>query len=42
MSLETLWNLAAHWYGGRLDSPYERREPLRSVGLEGSFWGPSR
>lgn len=45
MSLETLWNLAAHWYDGRLDTPYERREPLhaaeyfRSVGLEGSFWG---
>lgn len=45
MSLETLWRLAAHWYEGRLDSPYIRREPdaaaeyFRSVGLHGSFWG---
>lgn len=45
MSLETLWRLAAHWYDGRLDSPYERREPVaaaeyfRSVGLRGAFWG---
>ena len=45
MSLTTLWNLAAHWYDGRLDSPYERREPVeaadyfRSVGLRGPFWG---
>ncbi|SIT83468.1 Alkylmercury lyase [Microbacterium sp. RU33B] len=45
MSLETLWNLAAHWYEGRLDTPYVRREPVaaadyfRSVGLSGSFWG---
>ncbi|SFS13694.1 Alkylmercury lyase [Microbacterium sp. cf046] len=46
MSLTTLWNLAAHWYEGRLDTPYERREPVlaadyfRSVGLSGPFWGP--
>lgn len=45
MSLETLWNLAAHWYEGRLDTPYVRREPVaaadyfRSVGLSGPFWG---
>ena len=45
MSLETLWKLAAHWYDGRLDSPYERREParardyFRAVGLHGEFWG---
>lgn len=45
MSLETLWRLAAHWYDGRLDTPYSRREPVaaaeyfRSVGLHGSFWG---
>jgi endogenous inhibitor of DNA gyrase (YacG/DUF329 family) len=45
MSLETLWRLAQHWYEGRLDSPYRRREPLqasdyfRSVGLHGAFWG---
>ncbi len=45
MSLTTLWNLASHWYDGRLDTPYERREPVeaadyfRSVGLRGPFWG---
>ncbi|EIV92764.1 organomercurial lyase [Frankia sp. QA3] len=45
MSLETLWRLAAHWYEGRLDTPYVRREPVaaadyfRSVGLHGPFWG---
>lgn len=45
MSLETLWHLAAHWYDGRLGSPYIRREPtaaadyFRSVGLSGAFWG---
>jgi hypothetical protein len=45
MSLTTLWRLAAHWYEGRLDTPYERREPaaaadyFREVGLEGPFWG---
>ena len=46
MSLETLWALASRWYEGRLDSPYERREPaqaaeyFRSVGLTGPFWEP--
>lgn len=45
MSLTTLWRLAEHWYDGRLDSPYERREPSQaadyfcSVGLTGPFWG---
>lgn len=45
MSLTTLWRLAEHWYEGRLNSPYERREParaaeyFRSVGLTGPFWG---
>ena len=45
MSLQTLWRLAEHWYDGRLDSPYIRREPsaaaeyFRSVGLHGPFWG---
>lgn len=45
MSLTTLWNLAAHWYDGRLDTPYTRRDPtqaadyFRSVGLSGPFWG---
>ncbi|WP_202972976.1 organomercurial lyase [Microterricola pindariensis] len=45
LSLTTLWRLAAHWYEGRLGTPYERREPtqaadyFRSVGLSGGFWG---
>ena len=45
LDLTTLWNLAAHWYDGRLSYGYERREPalaadyLRSVGLTGPFWG---
>lgn len=45
MSLTTLWRLASHWYDGRLDTPYERREPaaaaeyFRSAGLDGPFWG---
>ncbi len=45
MDLRTLWRLAAHWYDGRMDRAYTRREPaaareyLRSVGLTGSFWG---
>jgi hypothetical protein len=45
MSLETLWRLASHWYEGRLDTPYRRRDPqtaaayFRSVGLHGPFWG---
>jgi hypothetical protein len=45
MDLATLWRLAAHWYDGRLDRGYVRREPaeaadyLRSVGLSGAFWG---
>lgn len=43
MDLTTLWNLAAHWYDGRLERGYLRREPalaaeyLRSVGLTGPF-----
>lgn len=45
MDLGTLWRLASHWYDGRLDHGYVRREPaeardyLRSVGLSGDFWG---
>jgi hypothetical protein len=45
MDLGTLWRLAAHWYDGRLDRGYIRREPaqaaayMRGVGLAGSFWG---
>ncbi len=45
MGLDTLWHLAAHWYDGRLDLGYTRREPaaaasyFRDIGLSGSFWG---
>jgi hypothetical protein len=45
MDLATLWRLAEHWYDGRLDHGYVRREPaaaaeyFRSVGLAGAFWG---
>ncbi|HET6952511.1 MAG TPA: organomercurial lyase [Acidimicrobiales bacterium] len=45
MDLATLWRLAAHWYDGRLDRGYARREPeaaedyFASVGLDGPFWG---
>jgi Alkylmercury lyase len=45
MDLATLWNLGAHWYDGRMDRGYMRREPasareyLTSVGLTGPFWG---
>jgi hypothetical protein len=44
MDLATLWRLGAHWYDGRLDRGYRRREPakateyLREAGLTGSFW----
>lgn len=47
MDLATLWRLAEHWYDGRLDRGYVRREPaaaadyFRSVGLSGPFWGLS-
>lgn len=45
MDLATLWRLAQHWYDGRLDRGYQRRDPVtaaayfRSVGLDGPFWG---
>lgn len=45
MDLATLWRFAAHWYDGRMDRGYVRREPdqakeyLRGVGLSGEFWG---
>jgi hypothetical protein len=45
MDLATLWRLARHWYDGRLDPGYVRREPsqarayFREVGLSGPFWG---
>lgn len=45
MDLAALWHLASGWYSGRLDSPYQRKDPqsaadyFRSVGLHGPFWG---
>jgi hypothetical protein len=45
LDLDTLWRLARGWYAGRLDSPYQRKDPetakeyFRSVGLHGPFWG---
>jgi hypothetical protein len=45
LDLPTLWRLASHWYDGRLDRDYVRREPaearsyFESVGLSGPFWG---
>ncbi len=45
MDLATLWRLAEHWYAGRLEEGYVRRDPataaayFRSVGLHGAFWG---
>jgi hypothetical protein len=47
LDLPTLWRLAAHWYDGRMERGYIRREPeeardyFRSVGLAGPFWGLS-
>jgi hypothetical protein len=45
LDLATLWRLASHWYDGRLERGYTRREPtearayFESVGLRGEFWG---
>ncbi len=45
LDLATLWQLAEHWYDGRLARGYVRRDPVaaaeyfRSVGLTGPFWG---
>jgi len=45
MDLHTLWRLAEHWYEGRLERGYVRREPsaasayFEQVGLAGPFWG---
>jgi len=45
MDLATLWRLASHWYDGRLEPGYQRREPslardyFSKVGLKGPFWG---
>jgi hypothetical protein len=46
IALGTLWRLAAHWYDGRLEPGYSRRDPataaayFRDVGLSGPFWEP--
>ena len=45
LDLATLWRLARHWYDGRLEHGYTRRDPstaaayFRQVGLSGPFWG---
>jgi hypothetical protein len=45
MDLAALWRLAQHWYDGRLDPGYVRREPsqarayFRETGPAGAFWG---
>lgn len=45
MDLPTLWRFASHWYDGRLEHGYARREPaaaheyMREAGLHGPFWG---
>ncbi|MGH9230257.1 MAG: organomercurial lyase [Acidimicrobiales bacterium] len=45
MDVPTLWRLAQHWYDGRLERGYVRRDPVsaaayfREVGLSGEFWG---
>lgn len=45
LDLPTLWRLASHWYDGRLDRGYRRRNPIesseyfREIGLTGAFWG---
>jgi hypothetical protein len=45
MDLATLWRLARHWYDGRMEHGYTRRDPqtakayFRDVGLAGEFWG---
>jgi hypothetical protein len=45
LDLPTLWRFARHWYDGRLDRGYVRRDPaaaaayFRETGLHGSFWG---
>ena len=45
LDLPRLWRLASHWYHGRLERGYQRREPhrafeyFRNVGLSGGFWG---
>jgi hypothetical protein len=47
LDLAMLWRLASHWYDGRLDRGYVRRDPaaaadyFRAVGLRGPFWGLS-
>ena len=45
--MDQLWQLAATWYGNRLDpdarrpAPEEMRRIFESIGLRGDFWDPS-
>jgi hypothetical protein len=45
LDLDTLWRFAAHWYDGRMERGYVRRDPvqsleyMRNAGLSGPFWG---
>lgn len=41
MDLTTLWDLAAHWYDGRLDRGYTRREPAQAAGTCVGWAGPA-
>jgi Alkylmercury lyase len=44
MPLETMWRLAAIWYGDRLDPTWRRKSPAKAqadfaeLGLTGAFW----
>jgi len=44
LDLASLWRLASHWYDGRLERGYQRRDPqlaieyFRTAGLSGGFW----
>ena len=42
MDLATLWRLAAHWYDGRLEEGYERREPARPWTTSARSASPAR
>jgi hypothetical protein len=45
LTLDQLWRLARHWYDGRLERGYQRRDPpsaaayFEELGLSGPFWG---
>jgi hypothetical protein len=41
MDLGTLWRLAAHWYEGRLERGYTRRDPARAAdSISETGWCP--